>query len=79
MDTDRLETKSFELFALRETFIKYAQEGEERLIEARAKPDEYGFWRVEEAISWAEWGEANARLMDVSMPKRTWVSLLKTG
>lgn len=66
----------YELFVLRETLVQLAQEGEERLREAREKdgPDGYERWMVEKVIKWEDWGGHHARLMDTSMTKRYWVS-----
>lgn len=67
----------YELFILRETLVKLAQEGEERIREQRGEREgnagEYAFWRVEKTYPWSEWGEKGSRFMDISMKKRAWV------
>lgn len=67
----------FELFVLRETLVKLAQEGEQRIREQRDARDgtsgEYAFWRVEKNFPWSEWGKKNARFQDMSMRNRAWV------
>ncbi|WVR07189.1 hypothetical protein IAU60_004230 [Kwoniella sp. DSM 27419] len=68
--------KSYELFVLRETLVKAALQGEERLRQAWANGGDYdglGIRGVERTIPWAEWGEHGARLMDAQMKRRSWV------
>lgn len=74
--TEEPDTVPYELFVLRETLVRLAEEGEKRLKVARESPGPDGFerWMVEEMIKWDDWGLKSARLMDTSMAKRYWVS-----
>ncbi|OCF36703.1 hypothetical protein I316_01299 [Kwoniella heveanensis BCC8398] len=68
--------KSYELFVLRETLVKMAVAGERRLQQAwdnGGDLDGLGIRGVERTISWVDWGEKGARIMDATMKKRSWV------
>lgn len=69
------EKVSYELFVLRETLVDLAKAGEERLRAARDEGGTDGFerFRVEEDIKWEDWATEGARMMDASMPTRSWV------
>ena len=74
---DRMTTKAYELFVLRETLVKMARDGEARLREQRGlaggAAGGCAIWRVEKTISWSDWGEKGSRMMDITMPRRNWV------
>jgi hypothetical protein len=66
---------AFELFVLRETLIKYAEEGEGRLRVVREENRSEGNqpWRLEVMLPWEQWGVKDTRMMDLSMHRRQWV------
>jgi hypothetical protein len=68
----------FEMFILRETLVGLAREGEERLREVREENMGEGNqpWRVEIGLRWEDWGVKGCRLMDISMRRRQWVSMV---
>jgi hypothetical protein len=76
---EEIGTKAYELFALRETLVDLAREGEDRLVSLRKGGSEQGhaLWRVEKTFSWAEWGEQGARMLPIAMRQRNWVCLLR--
>jgi len=72
---DELAPKAYELFVLRETLVDIARQGEERLRKTRSAESDnrHAYWRIEQILSWAEWGEKGSRMMDISMLQRNWV------
>lgn len=75
MDPPQEYVKGCELFVLRETLVDIARKGEEELISLRKQDGEgNSHWRVENQYPWAEWGETGARMLDMSMNQRSWVS-----
>ncbi|WWC94014.1 hypothetical protein V866_000852 [Kwoniella sp. B9012] len=68
--------RSYEIFILRETLVKFATEGETRLKEAYENGGDFdglGIRGVEKNVPWSEWGEGNTRFMDAVMKRRSWV------
>lgn len=68
----------FELFVLREYIVRLAQQGEDRLRRSRlgsTDEDRLEIWDVSHTLSWADWGERNARFLTQSMTNRRWVGL----
>lgn len=65
-----------ELFVLRETLVRFAEDGERRMRSSVQASGEGWFqrWNIEKVYSWEEWGQTQARLLDVAMKRRNWVS-----
>ncbi|KAL7424101.1 hypothetical protein Q5752_001686 [Cryptotrichosporon argae] len=76
---EAMESRSFELFMLRETLVGLAKAGEDRLRTSwdtlGAFDDGSGQWMIDRTLDWADWGVRGARLMPASMRNRTWVCL----
>lgn len=66
----------FEVFVRRETLVKLGQEGEKRLKQAWESGSvlKMGVRDVQQTLTWDEWGEKGARMMDRIMTIRSWVS-----
>lgn len=66
----------FEVFVRRETLVKLGQEGEKRLKQAWESGSvlKMGVRDVQQTLTWDEWGEKGARMMDKIMTIRSWVS-----
>ncbi|KAK4689571.1 hypothetical protein P7C73_g542, partial [Tremellales sp. Uapishka_1] len=69
-DGNAMLSLTYELFVLRETLVAMVKEGERHLRDSRSRE---GILRIERVLKWQDWGEANARMMDVSMRRRNWV------
>lgn len=72
-----LDGQSYEIFVLRETLVGMAQQGEERLRRSRlpiGDEERLEVWHVAKSLRWEEWGVKHSRFMDVTMPRRHWVS-----
>lgn len=66
-----------ELFVLRETLVRLAEEGEQRMRSAlQISGEGWSYrWDIEKVYPWDEWGKTQARMLDVAMKRRNWVSI----
>lgn len=68
---------NYELFILRETLVEMAIQGEERIRRSRLPKDDeqrLEVWDVALTLRWEDWGEQHARLSEMKMLARQWVS-----